>query len=140
MKRKKELNPRQWNLYCALKELGDQWITQKQLAELIGYYSFDRNENFHDTQARKLMTKDIRAINESNVIQKIIITGSKGVKLATREEFAKYVNCEFKSVLAKLQRVRNKYKKAGLDGQMRIVFNAERDTIEAFFNDKNVTE
>jgi hypothetical protein len=93
--------------------------------------------NFHDSAARHLLTKDIRAINKSDVIQKIIISNSKGVKIASSAEFEQYINAEFASIFRKLARTRQKAKKAGLDKQMRIVLGNERDTIEAFADSIN---
>lgn len=137
---KKELNSRQWALYNYLKKRGNVWISQWLLAASIPEYEYDyKSEDarlFHDSKARKTMTADIRAINDSGVIQKVIMTGAKGVKLATREEFETYIKSEFSAVFRKLKRVRTKAKKAGLDKQMRIVFNTERDTIEAFIDNE----
>ena len=92
---------------------------------------------FHDSAARHQLTKDIRAINQSEAIQKIIISNSKGVKIANREEFAQYISAEFAAIFRKLARTRQKARKAGLDGQMRIVLGNERDTIEAFADSIN---
>ena len=94
-------------------------------------------EVFHDSKARHMLTADIRAINKSDVIQKIIISTGKGVKIASSAEFEKYINAEFASIFRKLERTRQKAKKAGLDGQMRIVLGSERDTIEAFADSIN---
>lgn len=134
-----ELNARQWALYNLLKNNPDRYFTQIELAYgLREFYDTSfYNEQFHDSATRHLLTKDIRAINKSDVIQKIIISNSKGVKIANREEFEKYINAEFASIFRKLARTRQKAKKAGLDGQMRIVLGRERDTIEAFADSIN---
>ena len=131
---KSELNPRQWALYNLLKNNPDRYMTQIELAYLLRefYDTTFYDNNFHDSPTRHLLTKDIRAINNSEVIQKIIISNSKGVKIASSEEFARYINAEFASIFRKLERTRQKAKKAGLDGQMRIVLGRERDTIESF--------
>jgi hypothetical protein len=131
---KSELNSRQWALYNLLKNNPDKYLTQLEIAYALREY-YDTsfyNDQFHDSATRHLLTKDIRAINNSDVIQKIIISTSKGVKIASSAEFAQYINAEFASIFRKLARTRQKAKKAGLDGQMRIVLGSERDTIEAF--------
>lgn len=133
---KKELNSRQFALYNYLKEQGDNWITQIQIVmDLVNYYG-DKNwnyeKNFHDSPARHLLTKDIRAINESNVIQKIIISTPQGIKLANSDEFAIYINSQYAALWRKKSRLDKISKKGKLDGQTRIVFGNERDTIEAF--------
>ncbi len=136
---KSELNPRQWAVYNLLKNKSDRYITQLDIVyALRQWFSLDFTaDTFHDSSARHMLTADIRAINQSEVIQKIIISNSKGVKIASQEEFAKYINAEFASIFRKLERTRQKAKKAGLDGQMRIVLGSERDTIEAFADSIN---
>lgn len=136
---KSELNPRQWAVYNLLKNHPDRYLTQLEIAYALKefYDTSFYNDQFHDSATRHLLTKDIRAINKSEVVQKIIISTSKGVKIASSEEFAKYINAEFASIFRKLARTRQKAKKAGLDGQMRIVLGSERDTIEAFADSIN---
>lgn len=141
MKNKSELNSRQWALYNFLKKRGDEWTTQWKIASIIPEYNYDPMKEdtalFHDNPARHIMTADIRAINESGVIQKIIITGRKGVKLATQEEFIHYIKGEFAAVFRKLARVRKKAKKACNDQQYKLTFGKyERDVVEAFINEK----
>lgn len=141
---KNELNSRQWALYNALKEQGDEWRVQAEIATLIPEYNYDGTEDysrFHDSPARLLMTADIRAINESAVIQKIIISSGKGIKIANKEEFDRYISKEIMAAVRKLLRAKLKAKKGNRDGQMRIVFGSERDTIKAFLDsDKAVGE
>lgn len=140
MRNKSELNSRQWDLYNYLKDHGDEWIVQAQVAAEIPAYNYDGNEDFalfHDNQARHIMTADIRAINDSGVIQKIIISSGRGIKLATKEEFTKYIKSEFAAVFRKLARVRKKAKKGFNDQQYKITFGEyERNVVEAFINDK----
>ena len=82
------------------------------------------------------MTKDIRAINDSSVIQKVIISNpSRGVKIATEEEWQECIKREYISVFKRLKRIRNKERKGALNNQTRLVFKSERDTIEAFLHE-----
>lgn len=136
---KSELNSRQWTLYKYLKANSDRYLTQEQICVAMPHYypTGYTLDNFHDSNARHLLTKDIREINKSEVIQKVIISTPKGVKIASSAEFEKYINAEFASIFRKLARTRQKAKKAGLDGQMRIVLGSERDTIEAFADSIN---
>lgn len=136
---KSELNPRQWAVYNLLKNNPDRYMTQQEIAyALPQWFSLDFTAaTFHDSNARHVLTNDIRTINKSATIQKIIISNSKGVKIANREEFAQYINAEFASIFRKLERTRQKARKAGLDGQMRIVLGSERDTVEAFADSIN---
>lgn len=136
---KSELNPRQWAVYNLLKNNPDRYMTQIEIVYgLREYYDTTfTDEQFHDSATRLMLTKDIRKINESELIQKVIISNRKGVKIASKEEFEQYINAEFAAIFRKLARTRQKAKKAGLDGQMRIVLGNERDTIEAFADSIN---
>lgn len=139
---KSELNARQWAVYNLLKNNPDRYMTQQEIAYTLADYFTEEDfgcadVSFHDSNARHMLTKDIRAINNSDVIQKVVISNSKGVKIASSAEFEQYINAEFASIFRKLARTRLKAKKAGLDGQMRIVLGQERDTIEAFADSIN---
>lgn len=136
---KSELNPRQWAVYNLLKNNPDRYLTQLEIAYALREY-YDTsfyNDQFHDSATRHMLTADIRKINKSATIQKIIISNRKGVKIASSAEFEKYINAEFAAIFRKLARTRQKAKKAGLDGQMRLVLGSERDTIEAFADSIN---
>lgn len=133
-----ELNARQWRLYDLLKAQGDTWTKQRELAELLPDLYPIAAGNFHDSGARLLMTRDIREINKSDVIQKIIISSKKGVKLANEEEAQRYIAGKYSAVFGGLDRVRRLERKAGLDGQTRLIFGRERDIISAFI-DSGVT-
>ena len=134
-----ELNARQWALYNLLKNNPDKYMTQLGIVlRLQEWFVLDFTaDTFHDSNARHTLTKDIRAINKSETIQKIIISNNQGVKIANSAEFEQYIHAEFASIFRKLARTRQKAKKAGLDGQMRIVLGQERDTIEAFADSIN---
>ena len=136
---KSELNPRQWAVYNLLKNNPDRYMTQIEIVYgLREYYDTTfSDEQFHDSATRQMLTADIRKINKSERIQKVIISNRRGVKIASREEFERYINAEFAAIFRKLARTRQKAKKAGLDGQMRIVLGNERDTIEAFADSIN---
>ena len=130
-----ELNARQWRLYNAIKARGDVWTKQRELAELLpDLYPCEREQAFHDSGARLLMTKDIRTINKSDIIQKIIISSAQGVKLASKEEARGFIAGKYSAVFKSLETVRKLERKAGLDGQARLVFGGERPIIQAFIN------
>lgn len=131
------LTPRQWALYNFLKERGDKWTTQLDIACSLSEH-YDTNfskDNFHNSRARLQMTMDIRALNDSDVIQKIIMSSSKGVKIANESEFDKYIGREINAAVRRLMRAKRKAEKGNRDGQMRLVLNKERDTIEAFLRE-----
>ena len=136
---KSELNARQWAVYNLLKNNPDRYMTQLEIVlTLKEYFTLDFTaDTFHDSKARHMLTADIRTINKSDVIQKVVISTPKGIKIASSAEFEQYINAEFAAIFRKLARTRQKARKAGLDGQMRIVLGSERDTIEAFADSIN---
>lgn len=132
-----KLTLRQWELYYFLLEQGDRWTHQIDVVYgLYDYYNFtDSNDKFHDSGARHALTNDIRAINNSDEIQKVIISSGKGIKIANEAEWEMFIKSEYKSVFSKLKRVRRKERKGLLNGQKQLVFDSERDIIEAFINE-----
>lgn len=126
------LTERQKALYSFLLEQNN-FLTEHEVvieSRLYGAYyeTFSIFENFHDSPARHAVTKDIRAINQSNEFDKIIISTPQGVKIATEEEFKHYIDAELSSIFRKLKRTYAKAKKAGLDGQ----YDFENNLINAF--------
>lgn len=143
-----------WQVYNILKEQTD-WISQKELCltilhkEYLNNYSPKTNrtlslyneykaisemsnEEFHNTEWRKRITNSIRKLNNSDVIQKIILSTDKGIKIANEEEYRHYIGRQINAAVRRLQRVKKMADKASRDGQMRITFNKERNYIEAF--------
>ena len=128
----KQLNERQYALYMYLLDKGDQWTTQDNIAyDLSWFYDYHETENFHDTSCRAVMTSDIRKINDSGEVEKIIISSKKGVKLANEEEFSKYINKQYASVFRRLQRVRVKEKKGKAHFNITFDENAEFDIVDS---------
>lgn len=131
------LNDRQIDLYMYLLGKENEWSFQEDIAyALPHWYCPTTNGDFHNTKERNLMTKDIRAINDCPVIEKIIISNpSRGIKLATESEWEECIKREYASVFKKLKRIRAKERKGILNNQTRLVFKSERDTIEAFLQE-----
>lgn len=120
---KSGLNSRQWSLYRYLKDAGNQWTTQyKIVTDLRHLYNYEEDDfvTFHDNPARCQLTKDIRAINESDYIHKPVLSGPKGVKLADKQEFDKYISSNLMSAVRKIQRLRKLADKADKNGQYRL--------------------
>lgn len=136
-----KLNSAEWELYNFLKDNSDKWVKQVEIAVALPNYFFYTEEDlldFHNSNCRKAITRSIRNLNSSSVIQKIILSTGKGIKIATREEYEAHIGRKIMSAVRHLQRVKKLADKASMDGQTRIVFNRERDTIEAFI--KNYEE
>ena len=110
---------RQEALYAYLLARGDAWISMKAVAFCTKLYpEFKVSEDFHDTTARRWMTRDIQEINESLDFEKIILSGSEGIKLADRAEYERFLASEYAELFRKLKRVRKLAQKGGLDRQM----------------------
>jgi len=126
-----ELTTRQWKLYEYLKSQTD-WVKQEHISSsLPDLYGTDKTP-FHDTMARLNITNDIRAIKKSDIIQKIVISSPKGVKIANEDDFGIYFDRKLINLKSQMKLLYKQLKKAQLNNQTRIVYNSERDFIEAF--------
>ena len=72
------------------------------------------------------MTKDIQAINANDIPHKVILCdSSKGIKMATKQEYSNILANERISILSQLKRHNEKVKKISLNGQRKL----KNDTI-----------
>ena len=131
------LTPRQWKLYDFLKENDQEWITQFEIAKRLSqhYGNFNGDPKlFHDNFIRYDLTEDIRKINQSDVIQKIILSSAKGVKIANEEEYRVWSLNKWRSIKSMIKRLAWKDDKAKLNGQMKLVFgdSESRNYFETF--------
>lgn len=129
------MTERQIALYEYLLEKGDTYTSQAEIArDLYEYYGNGEcclePKDYHNTNERLRILMDIREINAGADFEKLIISNSKGVKIATEEEFERYIKNLYNSVFKKLKRVRIMEKKGNANGQ--IDFNG--DTVEAFLD------
>ena len=139
MERKKELNSRQWELYKVLKYLYNEdenkWHNLKDLLnELKSFkeYHYKETANFNNESARRILTNDLNILANSDIIQRVVLCTSKGIKLANSEEIEKELSKKKTSILKQINRLNKQYKKSGLNGQYRLVFGHEKEVIEAF--------
>ena len=124
---------RQRALYEYLETAGDNWTSQVQVARDL-YEHFGNGEcclepkEYHNTTERLELSQTISKVNFSPEFEKIIISSSKGIKLANEEEFDRYIKGQYKSAIRKLARVYAMAKKGNRNGQ--IDFGGH--TVEAF--------
>ena len=122
-------------LYEYLLAKGDTWTPQVEIARDL-FAEFGNGEcclepkSYHDTHERHLLSKAISDINFSNEFEKIIISSSKGIKLANEEEHHRYVANQYRSILRKLKRAYIMEKKGNANGQISI----DGRTIEAYLH------
>lgn len=132
------LNTRQFRLYEFLKSQGDHWKTQFEIVnKLSDYYQYIEDDfvTFHDCAARHTLTNDIRALNESDYITKPILSSSKGVKLANKQEFDDYIGKNIISTVNRLKRLKKMAKKGNTNGQCRLVINGKENPVFNAFID-----
>ena len=112
---------RQEAVYRFLLSRGDKWTPMDQVTSTItSYPAFFPGKNYHNSTARRLLSYDVQVINGSDVYDKIIISGNKGLKLATESEFEKFISTELKECFKKLKRCRRLARKGSRDQQLRI--------------------
>lgn len=133
-----ELNTRQWGLYNYLKEQKGQPVFQRKicldLKDKFEEYNFKADANFHESKARIILTSDIRHINNSDVIQKVIVSSSKGIYISKKEGYAETLQREWNAILRRIKRFNKKRQKILLDNQCKLILGKgnEREVIEAF--------
>lgn len=132
MKMEKELTTRQWTLYNYLKDnyYNNKYISKKEICEALPqYYQIKDGEK----RTCVAIEYDIRAINESSVIQKIIVSNKQGYKIGNEEEVTAYLNKRFRRDGRNMKLNWKLANKVGLDNQTRLqLFGNERDYIETF--------
>jgi hypothetical protein len=117
------MKDKQRALYEYLKTAGDNWTSQVQVARDL-YEHFGNGEcclapeKYHDSTERLFLSRTISEINFSSEFEKIIISSSKGIKLANEEEFDRYIKGQYKSAIRKLARVYAMAKKGNHHGQI----------------------
>lgn len=124
-----DLTTRQWQLYAYLKEQysDDKYITKEEISNALGYkFDKDKQRNGVDIEF------DINAINESDRIQKIIVSNHKGYKIGTMDQANEYLRKRFIKYSKGFKLTWKLVKKYKLHKQMRFTFGKERDTVEAF--------
>jgi len=131
-----KLTTRTWKLYDLLKTNTERWMTQREIYEVLKgeYPIWDGVGDFHNTIARQEIASDIRELNDSEIIQKIILTNTLGVKIANEVEYKDYSVRKWKSIKGMIKRLAYKDNKAKLNGQMKLVFgdSIARDFYETF--------
>lgn len=135
---------RQWNLYALLeqeyKTNPNKYLTLRMIYsamriayphDIDNYGLLKANVAWNNQKVRREITRDVEALKYSERIHHNVISSSNGVKIANKENI-KNLEREKVSLLSSLKRVYFQLSKVQLDGQKRLVFNQEKDTIECF--------
>lgn len=98
----------------------------RDLAKMISVISrepehaekIDKTEVFHDSQYRRILTRDIHKINYSPVFHFIITHDRNGVKIGTKTDAREFVENAYREGLKKIVLAQRMAKKLSLDGQI----------------------
>lgn len=119
---------RQQELYNFLLRRGERWTRMEQVTDSIKLYPAFFSSNYHNSQARRMLTHDIEAVNGSARFRKVIISGNRGIKLASPQEFERFARSELSEIFKKLRRVRRIISKGNHDQQTTL----EGEIVDAF--------
>lgn len=123
------INQRQLTLYNYLLNR-EGWANRIDiLNDLQDVYEYEPNGNLYKNSAASLLTKDIKMLNNSPEIRKLIIYNSKlGIKIAEKEEAKDFLMKNFTDNIKRMQKYHFLLDKLNKDGQATI----EDKVIEAF--------
>lgn len=109
-------------LYNILLENKDRFLTQEEVWRKLYPQAYCPN-NFHDTNERHILTRQINRLNRSYDFEGIILSTSKGIKLATEIEAIKQLKSIYAMACKKLKYAREIEKKINRDGQFDLDLN-----------------
>ena len=129
---------RQAALYDYLLSRGNNWTSMEQVTDSISLYPAFFTSNYHDSTARRLLSKDIWEINHSDTFFKVIVSddSGKGIKIGTEEETYRFVGRELKEVFKKLSHNRKLIRKCKRDQQI----DLEGRIAEAFLSKEDAEQ
>lgn len=138
-----ELNERQKAVYAYLQMLNGESIKLKDLCEELSYqfseFVTKSKVNFNNTNARRVLTADIREISNSDMVDKFIVSNGKGVALATEKTYAEELEKEKTKILRMLKLYWKKVEKLKRNHQFVINFDNHeaREEIESLIVSRN---
>jgi hypothetical protein len=134
---KTELNERQKAVYAHLQMLNGETIKLKDLCEELSYqfseFVTKSKVNFNNTNARRVLTADIRKISNSDMVDKFVVSNGNGVALATETTYIEELSREKKKILKMLSLYWKKVEKLKRNHQFVINFDNQeaREEIES---------
>ena len=130
------MTTRQWKLYEFLKDNYREgyYISKKEICDALpDFYKYDNDTNRHNVE----IEHDIRQINDDKDMQKAIVSNRYGYKIGNEQECNEYLQRRFSSIGKSLKSLWGMKKRLEQNGQMRLTFGKERDTIISFMQDSN---
>ena len=128
-----EHEARQQALYQYLIKRGDKWTPMRKATDSVNLYPTFYTGNYHNSWARRLLTKDVKYINDSDAYSKVIVSGDRGIKIANKADLDRFISAETKEIFKKLATVRKVAKKGSRDQQI----DLEGRIYEAFLDGSN---
>src|SRR5690554_4121573 len=140
VKTKNDLTTRQWELYKLLKDVykvdSGRYLSNREIYKALRehYPPLKENVYWNNQTARRNITDDILALKKSKIIQVIILTTTRGSKIANENEVNELEKRRI-SLLKSLKTVYSQLGKIPLDGQKRLVLGKEKEFIETFLRE-----
>lgn len=92
-------------------------------------------QDFHNAAVRLQITNSIRRLNESGYITRIILSGARGIKIASEEEFDVYIGSNINAVVRRLKRLKKLAEKGNNHNQCRLKLSEyQKDVYNAFLD------
>lgn len=117
------MTSREWQVYNIIKEksLQGQKTTQRELCDLVEGLEYNEDITAHDHCST--IWNIINEINNSDEIDKIIISDNFEYWIGDEEETIEYLNTLWGRIVPKLKRYYNLLRKTKLDGQGKLLSN-----------------
>lgn len=115
------MNEKDKLLYEILLQNKNEYLTQQEVWEKLNNIKWGMYwGNFHDSRQRQTLTKQINRLNRSYDFEGIIISNSKGIKLATETEAIKALKSIYAMACKKIKYAKELEKKINRNGQFDI--------------------
>ena len=141
MERNKSHTTQQWELHKFLKNNPFEYTKRIEiLVALKEFYYPKGTEDFdilmsdiYHSQEGAQLNKDIKALKQSTIIKRILISNSqKGIKYATKEEAEDYFAAQTRAIRKKCILINTQKAKYGLNNQLVLQFTgSEKPIIES---------
>lgn len=115
-----DLTPRQWALYNLLNSDTNKWWTQREICDAIPSYHWIDDDRNHCAE----IGSDRRFINNSQRVDKIIVTKKHCFKIATVEEYIEDRNRHIRRLKTEVEQIKAMDFKCNRDGQVKFMNNA----------------
>lgn len=127
------INERQLKLYNYLLNR-NSWANRIDiLNDLKEDYNFVDNGNLYRNNSAKLLTQDIKVLNNSSDVRKLVIYNSKlGIKIADPDEAREFLMRDYASNMKRLQKHYFLQDKLNKDGQVALVKDGRLKELSTF--------